>query len=226
MHVASEKGRVASLADTAREHGIAVETTPAKTLDALSEGAPHQGVVAEFQPSRPQTELDLDTIISNAGSGCLILVLDQVQDPHNVGACLRSAEAAGACAVIVPRDRAAGLTPAARKAAAGAAETLPLIQVTNLARTITELQKQGLWCVGLAGESSTSLYQIDLTGPLALIAGGEQDGLRRLTRERCDQLAVIPMNTASESLNVSVAAAIAMFEARRQRLLKAAEVSE
>ncbi|MDT8439469.1 MAG: 23S rRNA (guanosine(2251)-2'-O)-methyltransferase RlmB [Wenzhouxiangellaceae bacterium] len=217
LRVAGERGRIAALAARARDHGIAVETVPGATLDQLAEGAVHQGVVAEFRPARAFAETDLDTLIREAGTDPLVLVLDQVQDPHNLGACLRSAAAAGACAVIVPRDRAAGLTPAARKAAAGAAERLPLIEVTNLARTLERLKNLGLWSVGLAGEAEVSLYDTDLTGPLALVTGSEQYGLRRLTRQRCDRLARIPMAADNESLNASVAAGIALFEARRQR---------
>jgi 23S rRNA (guanosine2251-2'-O)-methyltransferase len=147
----------------------------------------------------------------------LLLILDGVQDPHNLGACLRSAAAAGATAVIVPKDRAATLTPTARKVAAGGAERVPLVRVTNLARCMKDLQDAGIWIVGLAGEAEASLYSVDLKGPMAIAMGGEGEGLRRLTREHCDYLAKIPMASGMESLNVSVAAGISLFEALRQR---------
>ncbi|MFO8156478.1 MAG: 23S rRNA (guanosine(2251)-2'-O)-methyltransferase RlmB, partial [Thiohalospira sp.] len=145
------------------------------------------------------------------------LALDGIQDPHNLGACLRTAEAAGAAGVIAPRDRAAGLTATARKVATGAAERLPFYQVTNLARTLKELGAAGLFIVGAAGETDTNLYEVDLTGPLILVLGAEERGLRRLTRENCDVVARLPMAGEAESLNVSVAAGVCLFEAARQR---------
>ncbi len=165
---------------------------------------------------RPRaTEADLaDRVVAG---GTLFLALDGVTDPHNLGACLRSADAAGASAVIVPRDRSASLTPAAAKAASGAAETVPLITVANLARTLRTLREQGMWVVGLAGDTDTVLYQVDLTLPTVLVMGAEGEGLRRLTRETCDHLAAIPMAGSVSSLNVSVAAGIALFEVVRQR---------
>ena len=209
--------RVAALAEQAQNAGIPVQSAKGDTLNRLVHGDHHQGIVAEFQPVENPTEADLDSIIESAGRETLLLVLDQVQDPHNLGACLRSAAAAGAQAVIVPRDRSAGLTPAARRAAAGAAESIPLIEVANLARTLQNIAQLGVWSVGLAGEAEISLHQTDLKGPIALVMGGEENGLRRLTRERCDALAKIPMPGAMESLNVSVATGIALFETLRQR---------
>ncbi|MEM7054312.1 MAG: 23S rRNA (guanosine(2251)-2'-O)-methyltransferase RlmB [Pseudomonadota bacterium] len=209
--------RVAALAEQAKTAGIPVQSAKADSLSRLVHGDHHQGIVAEFQPVENPSEADLDAIIEGAGLSALLLVLDQVQDPHNLGACLRSAAAAGAQAVIVPRDRSAGLTPAARRAAAGAAESLPLVEVANLARTLQHIAQLGVWLIGLAGEAETALHQIDLKGPVALVMGGEENGLRRLTRERCDVLAKIPMPGAMESLNVSVATGIALFEALRQR---------
>jgi 23S rRNA (guanosine2251-2'-O)-methyltransferase len=153
-------------------------------------------------------------------------VLDGVTDPHNLGACLRSADAAGVAAVIVPRDRAAGLTPVVRKVAAGAAESVPLVAVVNLARTLRELKERGLWLVGTADDASSTLYDVDLTGPTVLVLGSEGEGMRRLTREACDQLVSIPMAGAVESLNVSVATGIALFEAVRQRRAMRLAVSE
>ena len=209
--------RIEALVEQAQAAGIPVQTAKTDTLNRLVHGDHHQGIVAEFQPVEARSEADLDAIIESAGPTALLLVLDQVQDPHNLGACLRSAAAAGAQAAIVPRDRSAGLTPAARRAAAGAAESIALIEVANLARALQHIAKLGVWCVGLAGEADASLYQTDLKGPTALVLGGEENGLRRLTRERCDELACIPMPGAIESLNVSVAAGIALFEALRQR---------
>ncbi|HNK33664.1 MAG TPA: 23S rRNA (guanosine(2251)-2'-O)-methyltransferase RlmB, partial [Plasticicumulans sp.] len=145
------------------------------------------------------------------------LVLDGVTDPHNLGACLRVADGAGAHAVLAPNDRAAGLTPTVRKVACGAAEHVPFIPVTNLARTLRELKQRGIWLVGAAGEAEADLYAMDLAGPVALVLGAEEKGLRRLTREECDYLAHIPMTGTVESLNVSVATGVFLFEALRQR---------
>ncbi|MCB1854974.1 MAG: 23S rRNA (guanosine(2251)-2'-O)-methyltransferase RlmB, partial [Halieaceae bacterium] len=148
----------------------------------------------------------------------LLLVLDGVTDPHNLGACLRSADAAGVDAVIVPRDRAADLSPVSRKVACGAAEVVPFVRVTNLARTLQALKERGVWLYGTAGEAQQSLYASDLTLPLALVMGAEGAGMRRLTREQCDFLVSLPMAGSVSSLNVSVASGICLFEARRQRL--------
>ena len=167
---------------------------------------------------KPKTE-DSGAAVAHQGDAgdTLVLVLDGVQDPHNLGACLRTAEAAGVHAVIVPKDRAAGLTPVARKVAAGSAERVPVITVTNLARTLKRLADLGYWVTGLAGEAETSLFEADLTGPRVLVLGAEGEGLRRLTKEHCHQLVRIPMAGKAESLNVSVAAAVCLYEAVRQR---------
>jgi 23S rRNA (guanosine2251-2'-O)-methyltransferase len=161
--------------------------------------------------------LSLDDVVNDVGPGTLLLLLDGVTDPRNLGACLRVADAAGVQAVIVPRDRSVGLTPAALKAAAGAAEAVPLIAVTNLARAMDDLRDAGVRLVGAAGEAKQSLFDMDLTGPLAWVLGAEGTGLRRLTRERCDALASIPIIGHVESLNVSVATGICLYEAVRQR---------
>ncbi len=195
--------------------GVAVEETDDRGLDRLADGVRHQGVIAEFQPRQALDDHGLVDLLERSDETPLLLVLDGVQDPHNLGACLRTAAAAGVLAVIAPRDRAAGLTPAARRAAAGAAELVPLAQVTNLARSLALLADHGIWRLGLVGDADTSLYQANLEGPMALVLGSEERGLRRLTRERCDQLANIPMAGGIESLNVSVAAGVALFEARR-----------
>lgn len=210
--------RMREVLDLAREHGVAVDSVSREELDRMAPGINHQGVVARTRATAPLDEHGLDDLLEGLDHPPFLLVLDGVQDPHNLGACLRSADAAGVDAVIVPKDRAAGLTPTACKVASGAAESLPFVQVTNLARTLERIQQHHrVWCVGAAGEGGTSLFAADLRGPLALVMGGEQDGLRRLTRERCDLLVHIPMAGQVESLNVSVAAGICLFEAVRQR---------
>nr|WP_296748530.1 23S rRNA (guanosine(2251)-2'-O)-methyltransferase RlmB [Thioalkalivibrio sp.] len=211
----SADARLGSIIALAEGLGISVERVRRDRLDRGHADLRHQGVVAWTLPRRRATEADLADLV--AAGGTLFLALDGVTDPHNLGACLRSADAAGARAVIVPRDRSASLTPAAAKAASGAAETVPLISVVNLARTLRTLRDQGLWAVGLAGDTDTLLYQVDLSVPTVLVLGAEGEGLRRLTRETCDHLAAIPMTGSVASLNVSVAAGIALFEAVRQR---------
>ncbi|HZJ82157.1 MAG TPA: 23S rRNA (guanosine(2251)-2'-O)-methyltransferase RlmB [Guyparkeria sp.] len=214
--------RAQRLRSLAQRAGVVVESRDAAWLDQLrSDGRPvrHQGVAAQIFLSQAGDEQDLAALLDEAGEPPLLLVLDGVTDPHNLGACLRGAEAAGALAVVVPKDRACGLTPAARKTSAGSAERLPFIQVTNLARTLADLKTRGLWIVGATGQGPVSLYESDFARePVALVMGAEGSGLRRLTQERCDQLIHIPMAVSVESLNVSVAAAICLFEFRRQRL--------
>ncbi|NKI34045.1 23S rRNA (guanosine(2251)-2'-O)-methyltransferase RlmB [Wenzhouxiangella sp. XN79A] len=209
--------RVQALIERARAAGIPVQAARPNALDKLAGGETHQGVVAEFRPAEPMGEAELDGLIEARGPDLLLLALDRVQDPHNLGACLRSAAAAGVDAVLVPRDRSAPLSPAARRAAAGAAERVPLVEVANLARALEHLKQAGVWAVGLAGDAKTALYDIDLKGPRIVVMGSEERGLRRLTAERCDELARIPMPGTMESLNVSVATGIALFEAVRQR---------
>ena len=210
--------RAQELAEYARERGVSVETRPPAELDALAGGGVHQGVVARVLPAAPLAE---DELLVRLGAAPrpppLVLVLDGVQDPHNLGACLRTADAAGADAVVVPRDRAVGLTPVVRKVAAGAAETVAFTQVTNLARFLRALNEQGLWVVGTDGEAETLYCAADLRGPLALVLGAEGAGMRRLTREHCDLVVRLPMQGAVESLNVSVAAGVVLYEALRQR---------
>lgn len=186
-------------------------------LDKLSSGQQHQGVVARYEGPRPLDEKDLDGLLDGLSEPPFLLVLDQIQDPQNLGACLRTADAAGVHAVVTPRDNAVGLTPTVHKVASGAARTVPFIQVTNLARCLRGLKDRGVWLVGLAGEAEQTLYQADLEGPLALVMGAEDTGLRRLSREHCDFLVNIPMRGQVESLNVSVATGVALFEAVRQR---------
>lgn len=205
--------RLSELIADCETAGVPVETSRRQRLDDLAEGGRHQGVVGEGA-ARVGGWAELSDA---AAMGGLWLALDGVQDPHNLGACLRTAEAAGAAGVIAPRDRAAGLTATARKVATGAAERLPFYQVTNLARTLKELGTGGLFIVGAAGDPDTTLYEVDLTGPLILVLGAEERGLRRLTRENCDVVARLPMAGGAESLNVSVAAGVCLFEAARQR---------
>ena len=201
----------------AKEKGLPVAIATPAELDRLSGGAAHQGAVAEIRPSAALNENGLLELLVALPSPALILVLDGVTDPHNLGACLRTADAAGVVAVVAPRDRAAGLTPAVRKVAAGAAETMPFAQVTNLARTLRDLKSAGLWIVGTAADAERELHAADLSGPLAIVMGSEGQGLRRLTRESCDFCIRLPMLGAVESLNVSVAAGVVLFEAMRQR---------
>ncbi len=218
--LASRKdARLNRLVDLARKRGVPINESTRVELDSLAEGARHQGVVAAYAGgSAPLGEADLERLLDAVQEGpALVLVLDGVQDPHNLGACLRTADAAGAHAVVAPRDRAVGLTPAVLKVASGAAESVPFVQVTNLARTLRALKDRGLKVVGAAGEAEQSVFAADLSGPLALVMGGEGGGLRRLTREQCDALVRIPMAGAVESLNVSVAAAVCLYEVVRQR---------
>jgi 23S rRNA (guanosine2251-2'-O)-methyltransferase len=210
--------RLQELRTLAGNAGIAIQDADDQRLDRLAGGERHQGVVVELVPRAGDPETQLEEALEALGEAPpLLLVLDGVTDPHNLGACLRSADAAGVAAVIVPRDRAVGLTPVVRKVAAGAAETLPLVQVVNLARTLRELKERGIWLVGTADDAPRTLYEVDLKGPTALVLGSEGEGMRRLTREACDELVSIPMGGAVESLNVSVATGVALFEAVRQR---------
>ncbi|MFP1723231.1 23S rRNA (guanosine(2251)-2'-O)-methyltransferase RlmB [Lonsdalea quercina] len=197
-------------------NGIAVQVANRQWLDSKVEGAVHQGIIANVKPGRQFQENDLPELLTVLDAPFL-LVLDGVTDPHNLGACLRSADAAGVNAVIVPRDRSAQLNATAKKVACGAAESVPLIRVTNLARTLRLLQEHNVWIVGTAGEADHTLYQSKLTGPMALVMGAEGEGMRRLTREHCDELISIPMAGSVSSLNVSVATGVCLFEAVRQR---------
>lgn len=209
--------RLETLAAEASRRNVTLERLTRDELDRLAGAAAHQGAVGEVQAAAPGNEQTLETLLDDLSGPPFLLVLDGVQDPHNLGACLRSAAAAGVHALIAPKDRAASLTPAARKVASGAAEIMPFVQVTNLARTLRMLKERGIWTVGLAGEADQALYDFDLAGPLALVLGAEGGGLRRLTKEHCDFLARIPMTDAVASLNVSVSAGVALFEALRQR---------
>ncbi len=201
----------------AAEHQVAVEQVPRAALDELTGGARHQGVVALCRKAAAPALKDWRPLYGKDEHNALFLVLDGVEDPHNLGACLRVADAAGARAVIRPVHRGVGLTPAAVKVACGAAESVPLIEVNNLARTLRDMKEAGIWLVGADAGAPGSIYEMDLTGPLALVLGGEGEGMRRLTRESCDHLVHIPMRGCVESLNVAVAAGICLYEALRQR---------
>lgn len=197
--------------------GVTIVRKTRQELDAVADEGNHQGVVALCTPSEIYNEEFLLGLLKRLERPPFLLILDGVTDPHNLGACLRTAEAAGVDAVIAPKDKSATLTGVARKVACGAAEVLPFVAVTNLARTLKKLQDQGVWLIGTAGEASQSVYQADLTGPLALVMGAEGKGMRRLTKDSCDGLMNIPMAGTVSSLNVSVAAGVCLFEAVRQR---------
>jgi 23S rRNA (guanosine2251-2'-O)-methyltransferase len=204
------------LRELAKRLGLRVITVDAKRLDGMAGGIRHQGVVAQATPiDMPQF---IEDVLEDLAEPPLLLLLDGVQDPHNLGACLRAADGAGAHAVIAPKDRSVGLTAAAIKVASGAAESVPYIVVTNLARTMRDLKDRNIWLVGTDDAAEGSLYAAKLDGALGLVMGAEGEGLRRLTRDSCDLLVSIPMLGAVESLNVSVASGLCLYEARRRRL--------
>lgn len=214
--------RITGLLELARNQGVAVVREARAELDKLVSGR-HQGAVAEVREasgaaaSNLWSEAELLQAVDNKTGALLILVLDGVTDPHNLGACLRSADAAGVDAVVVPKDNSADLTPVVQKVACGAAEVVPFVRVTNISRTLQALQARGVWLYGADGEAEKSLYDSDLTTSLALVMGAEGKGMRRLTREQCDFLIRLPMAGSVSSLNVSVATGICLFEAVRQR---------
>lgn len=212
--------RLARLLQSLAADQIAWEPTSKARLDELAQGGNHQGIVLEITLPRELDEHDLASAVEFLSSPALILVLDQVQDPHNLGACLRTADATGVTGVVIPKDQSVGLTAAAAKVACGAADTVPLYRVTNLARCLDQLKKLGVWIVGAAGDTETSLFAADLTLPVAVIVGAEGKGMRRLTRDKCDFTVAIPMLGKVESLNVSVAAGVLLYEAVRQRRIQ------
>ncbi len=210
--------RMRQFLQRAREAGVRLIESDGLRLAKLCGSHGHQGVVARVQPV--EQARSLDTLLEQLeadGQQPLLLVLDGVTDPHNLGACLRVADGAGAHAVIAPKDHAAGLSATVAKVASGAAETVPYFMVTNLARTLGELRERDIWCVGTSDDAPRSLYETDLRRPLAWVLGAEGQGLRQLTRKSCDELVSIPMQGAVESLNVSVASGICLYEALRQR---------
>jgi 23S rRNA (guanosine2251-2'-O)-methyltransferase len=217
LEAGGKNPRIAEIEQEARRKEIDVRRVAQNALDGVAGGVRHQGAAARYAAAKTWDEHELVGLVEAAGGKALVLVLDGVQDPHNLGACLRSAAAAGATAVVFPKDKAVQVNATVRKTSAGAADTLPIFSVTNLSRTLRDLQKAGVWIYGFAGEATASFYALDLKGNVALVLGSEGDGLRRLTRENCDQLVKIPMPGEFESLNVSVATGIALFEAVRQR---------
>ncbi|ETC88579.1 23S rRNA (guanosine(2251)-2'-O)-methyltransferase RlmB [Xanthomonas hortorum] len=218
IEAGSKNPRLTEIEEHARRKGIEVRRVNTQALDGVGGQVRHQGVVARYAAARLWAENELEALVTAAEGRALLLILDGVQDPHNLGACLRSAAAASVTAVVIPKDKSATVNATVRKTSAGAADRIPVVAVTNLARCLRDLQKQGLWLYGLAGEAEASLYSVDLRGNVGLVLGGEADGLRRLTREHCDGLVKIPMPGDIESLNVSVAAGVTLFEAVRQRL--------
>ena len=211
--------RAKDLAQLAGGRGVRVMMVDGARLDGMTQHARHQGVVARIESqSLPR---DVNEVLDGLAEPALLLVLDGVTDPHNLGACLRVADAMGAHAVLVPKDRAAGITPTVEKVASGAAETVPFIPVTNLARAMRELKERGIWLIGADQQAERDLYSLKIDGPVAWVFGAEGEGMRRLTRENCDELARIPMLGTVESLNVSVSAGICLSETRRRRLTAA-----
>jgi 23S rRNA (guanosine2251-2'-O)-methyltransferase len=213
--------RMRDLIESAGQAGLRVMTVGRERLDRLAGNVHHQGVVATV--SADTAKPDLDDVLDSISEPALLLVLDGVQDPHNLGACLRVADGLGAHAVIAPKDRSVGLTPTVAKVASGASETVPYVAVTNLARTLRSLQDRGIWIVGADAQGARTLVEAHLGGAIAWVLGAEGEGLRRLTRETCDELVRIPMVGTVESLNVSVASGVCLYESRRQRANRTAE---
>lgn len=217
LHVESDRrdARMRAFVARAKEAGVRIVDSDPDRLARLAGNPRHQGVVARVEAVKMPHSLD--EVIENVDGPPLVLVLDGVTDPHNLGACLRVADGAGAHAVVAPVDRAVGISATVAKVASGAAETVPYLMVTNLARTLGELKEHGLTIVGTSDDAEQTLYDLDLAGPVALVLGAEGDGMRQLTRKTCDVLVRIPMAGAVESLNVSVAAGVCLYEALRQR---------
>lgn len=217
IHVDASRrdARMRQFVERAKESGARLVESDDERLSRLCGSARHQGVVARVHPV--PAKHSMDDVLDEVSGAPLVLVLDGVTDPHNLGACLRTCDGAGAHLVLAPRDHAVGVNATVAKVASGAAETVPYIMVTNLARTLGELRQRDIRVIGLADDAPDSLYDIDLSGPVALVLGAEGSGMRQLTRKTCDALAHIPMHGAVESLNVSVAAAVCLYEALRQR---------
>ncbi|NLZ10711.1 MAG: 23S rRNA (guanosine(2251)-2'-O)-methyltransferase RlmB [Alcaligenaceae bacterium] len=211
--------RMQTFIQQAQTANVKVLPVAAERLDGLSKGTRHQGVVALAEEH--QLAVDIDELLDDleaAGKVPFFLVLDGVTDPHNLGACLRTADAAGVHAVIAPKDRAVGLNTTVQRVACGAADTVPYLMVTNLARTLRQLKDRDVWVVGTDDQASGTLYTVDARRPMAWVMGAEGEGMRRLTRETCDELVTIPMQGSVESLNVSVASAVCLYETVRQRV--------
>lgn len=219
LHERHDK-KINRILELAKQNDIHIDYLSKPELERLARTENHQGVIAFAKQSPVLSENNLSTLIALLDEAPFILILDGVQDPHNLGACLRSADAAGVHLVIAPKDKSVGITPTVSKVASGAAETVPFIQVTNLVRTLELLKELGIWIYGASADAAQTLYQTKLTGPIAIVLGAEGQGLRRLTQEHCDALVKIPMRGTIESLNVSVATGIFLFEAVRQRAKK------
>lgn len=218
IHHDRQNKKIESLLQLAKKQNVKIEQTSRYELDRLTQEANHQGVLAFCEKARIYHEGDLESMLQALTVPAFLLVLDGIQDPHNLGACFRSADAAGVHAIIAPKDKSVGLTSAVSKVASGAAESIPFVQVTNLVRSMELLKELGVWFYGAAAEASQTIYEMDFRGPTGLVLGAEGAGLRRLTRERCDGLVKIPMQGTVSSLNVSVAAGICLFEVVRQRM--------
>ena len=209
--------RLLSLIASARQVGISIRFEPRETLNNLSGNTKHQGCLMQIDDESP-SGLTFEQLLQQNHERSLYLVLDGVQDPHNLGACLRTADATGVDAVIIPKDRSVGLNATVRKVAAGGAETVPLIEVTNLARCLKDMKKVGIWIYGTSDQAMTAIYEHDYNSAVALVMGAEGDGLRRLTAEQCDHLIKLPMLGSVESLNVSVATGVCLYEILRSRM--------
>jgi 23S rRNA (guanosine2251-2'-O)-methyltransferase len=209
--------RMQMLITLAEKRGVPIEKLTLQALNRRFGEVAHQGVVARIEKLPEYSESDLQALLAACQSKALILILDGVTDPHNLGACLRTADATGVDFVLIPKDKSSSITPVVSKVACGAAESVPVIRVTNLARAITLLKDQGVWVYGAAGEAEMSIYDVDATGSIALVMGAEGSGLRRLTRELCDGLFSLPMHGSVSSLNVSVATGVGLYEVVRQR---------
>ncbi len=210
--------RQTALIDQLKKAGQTIEKSDRKRLDKMTDGKNHQGIVVEIEIPGVRSENELKQRIQKMAERPFFLVLDQVQDPHNLGACLRTADAAGVHGIIITKDNSTGITPTVCKVASGAVETVPVYQVTNLARTLRWLKEQNIWVMGTTGDSEQSAFSTDLSMPLALVMGAEGTGMRRLTEQQCDFVVKIPMLGQVESLNVSVAAGILMYEVCKQRI--------
>lgn len=213
-----ESGAGRTLNNQLNNLGIPVQSVTRSTLDKMTKGQRHQGVMIEIKSLDKTTDHDLDSVLDeNQNSNPLYLILDSIQDPHNLGACIRTAVAAGVTAVIIPKDRAVGINETVRKVASGAVENMTVISVVNLVRAIKQIKKSGVWVVGTAGDAPGTIYELDMTTPTAIVMGGEDKGIRSSIRNECDYIASIPVKGEIESLNVSVAAGVALYEVIRQR---------
>ncbi len=209
--------RLANVTAQLKELGLVLDSVDRKDLDKLCDSRNHQGIVIEVDLPVELSERELDQAIAKLSEETLLLVLDCVQDPHNLGACLRTADAVGAHGIVITKDKSVGITPTVYKVASGAAQSVPVYRVTNLARALKRLKDNGVWIIGTAGEAQMDIYATDMTGPVAVVIGAEAAGLRRLTREQCDLLVKLPMLGRVQSLNLSVAAGVILYEVVRQR---------